>query len=308
MQNKYIPLKRQRDVGEIISAYFEFFKQNFKPFLNIFISYNGLFILGFLGVSYLMVTGFVGAYVSKSTFGITTDKSTYEIYLVLGVLGFVILFFITTVLNYSLAAVYMINYEKSKARELDKIKVWEVIKQNLGKIILFVILAILMYFALMVVGLVISFIPLLGTIAYYILIMAFTSWMGLSFMAMINDNTEVTDAFGEGFKLLKKYFWKSILSNLVIGMLLGILMMVVLMIPSILIGIYAFHSLDTGVDLANSPIANLVWTLALSLLLIIYTLNQSMLQFVNGILYYSLHEETYNEATRERIDNIGAGE
>jgi hypothetical protein len=33
-----------------------------------------------------------------------------------------------------------------------------------------------------------------------------------------------------------------------------------------------------------------------------------MLQFVNGILYYSLHEETYNEATRERIENIGTGE
>ena len=98
------------------------------------------------------------------------------------------------------------------------------------------------------------------------------------------------------------------LSNLVIGMLLGILMMVVLMVPGILIGVYAFHSLDTGVDLANSAVANVIWTLALALLLILYTLNQSMIQFVNGVLYYSLHEETYNEATRERIDNIGAGE
>lgn len=80
------------------------------------------------------------------------------------------------------------------------------------------------------------------------------------------------------------------------------------MIPGILIGIYTFHSLDTGVDLANSVVANVVWTLALSIVLMLYTLNQSMLQFVNGILYYSLHEETYNEATRERIENIGAGE
>jgi hypothetical protein len=127
-------------------------------------------------------------------------------------------------------------------------------------------------------------------------------------MAMINDNKDVTDAFGEGWKLMKSFFWKSVLSNLVIGMLLGILMMVVMMVPGILIGVYAFHSLDTGVDLANSAGANVVWTLALSLLLILYTLNQSMIQFVNGILYYSLHEETYNEATRERIENIGAGE
>jgi hypothetical protein len=308
MQHKHIPLKQQRDVGEMITTYFEFFKQNFKPFLNIFISYNGLFILGFLGVSYLMVTGFVGSFVNTPVNGIGADTSNYQAYFIAGIVGFVILFIITALLNYSLAAVYMIQYEENKGAPVDKRKVWEMIKQNLSKTILFVILAMFMYIVLMVAGVIISFIPLLGTIAYYIMILAFMSWMGMSFMVMINDNKEVTDAFGEGWKLLKKFFWKSVLSNLVIGMLLGILMMVVLMIPGILIGIYAFHSLDTGVDLANSPIANVVWTLALSLVLILYTINQSLSQFVNGILYYSLHEETYNEATRERIENIGAGE
>ena len=308
MQHKYIPLKRQRDVGEMITAYFEFFKQNFKPFLNIFISYNGIFILGFLGVSYLLVTGFVGTFVNTPVYGIEADISNYQAYFIAGVVGFVILFIITALLNYSLAAVYMIQYEENKGQPVEKGKVWEVIKQNLGKTILFVILAMFMYIVLMIVGVIISFIPLLGTIAYYIMILAFMSWMGLSFMAMLKDNKEVTDAFGEGWMLLRKFFWKSVGTNLVIGMLLGILMMVVLMVPGILIGIYAFHSLDTGVDLANSPMANIVWTLALSLFLMLYTINQSLSQFVNGILYYSLYEETYNEATRERIDNIGAGE
>lgn len=308
MQDKHIPLKRQRDVGEMITAYFEFFKQNFKPYLNIFISYNGLFILGFLGVSYLLVTGFVGTFVNTPVYGISTDNSSYQYYFIAGVIGFLILFIITAILNYSLAASYMILYEKNNGEPVEKKKVWELVKNNLGKIILFIILMILMYFVVMVIGVVISFIPILGTLAYYLLILAYTSWMGLSFMAMINDGKEVTDAFGEGWKLLKKYFWKSVLSNLVIGLLLGILMMVVLMIPGILIGIYAFHSLDSGVDLANSAVANVVWTLALALVLMLYTLNQSMIQFVNGILYYSLHEETYNEATRERIENIGASE
>ena len=308
MQHKHIPLKQQRDVGEMITTYFEFFKKNFKPFLNIFISYNGIFILGFLGVSYLLVTGFVGTFVNTPAYGIEADNSSYQAYFIVGVVGFVILFLITALLNYSLAAVYMIQYEQNKGEAVEKRKVWEMIKLNLGKIILFVILAMFMYVVLMIFGVVISFIPLLGTIAYYIMILAFMSWMGLSFMAMLNDNKEVTDAFGEGWKLMRKFFWKSVLSNLVIGMLLGILMMVVMMIPGILIGIYAFHSLDTGVDLTNSPVANLIWTLALSFVLILYTINQSLSQFVNGILYYSLHEETYNEATRERIDNIGAGE
>lgn len=308
MQHKHILLKQQRDVGEIITTYFEFFKKNFKPFLNIFISYNGLFILGFLGVSYLLVTGFVGIFVNNPVYGIEADNSNYEAYFITGAVGFLILFIITAVLNYSLAAVYMIQYEDNKGEAVEKRKVWEVVKQNLGKIVLFIILAMFMYIVIMIIGMVISFIPLLGSIAYYILVLAYMSWMGLSFMAMINDNKEVTDAFGEGWKLMKKFFWKSVGANLVIGLLLGILMMVVLMVPGILIGIYAFHSLETGVDLANSPVANVIWTLAVSLLLILYTLNQSLSQFANGILYYSLHEETYNEATREKIDNIGASE
>jgi hypothetical protein len=308
MQHKHIPLKRQRDVGEIITVYFEFFKQNFKPFLNIFISYNGLFILGFLGVSYLMVTGFIGAYNASNTYGIESDNSGYFMMLGLGFMGFFILYIITAVLNYSLAAVYVMQYEKNRGAIVEKKKVWETVKQNLGKIILFIILMVFGYVIAMIAGIILGFIPIIGTFAYYLIVLAYTSWVGLSFMAMINDNKDVTDAFGEGWKLMKSFFWKSVLSNLVIGMLLGILMMVVMMVPGILISVYAFHSLDTGVDLANSAGANVVWTLALSLLLILYTLNQSLIQFVNGILYYSLHEETYNEATRERIENIGAGE
>ncbi len=308
MQEKYIPLKRQRDIGDLITTYFDFLKTNFKPFLNIFISYNGIFILGFLGVSYLLVTGFVGTFAQTTTYGIANDISNYQMYLIAGAVGFFVLFIITAILNYSLAAVYLIQYENNKGIGVEKKKVWEMVKNNLGKIILFIILLIFMYLVVMIVGVVISFIPILGTFAYYLLILAYTSWMGLSFMSMIKDNKEVTEAFGEGWTLLKKYFWKSVLTNLVVGLLLGILMMVVLMVPGILIGVYAFHSLDTGVDLANSPIANVVWTLALTVVLILYTINQSLAQFVNGILYYSLHEETYNEATRENINNIGAGE
>ncbi len=308
MQQKYIPLKQQRDVGDLITTYFDFLKTNFKPFLNIFISYNGLFILGFLGVSYLLITGFVGTFFQTPQMGISNDITNYQIYMIVGGLGYFVLLIITAILNYSLAAVYLIKYEENKGELVEKRAVWEMVKNNLGKIILFIILLIFMYVAVMVVGVIVSFVPFLGTLAYYLLLLAYTSWMGLSFMSLIKDNKEVTEAFGEGWTLLKKYFWKSILTNLVITLLLVILMMVVLMVPGILVGVYAFHSLDTGVDLANSPIATVVWTLALTVVLILYTINQSLSQFVNGILYFSLHEETYNEATRERINNIGEGE
>ncbi len=308
MKNNYIPLRERRDVGEMTSVYFAFFKQNFKPFFNIFISYNGLFILGFLIVSYLLVTGFVGAYGAPSGFGVENDPSNFMLLIGVGAVGFIVLFLLTAILNYSLAAVYMVQYVENRGEPVEKRKVWETVKQNFGKIALFIILMMVCYLIIMIVGIILAFIPIVGTFAYYLLVLAYTSWMGLSFMAMIHDKREVTDAFAEGFKLLKTYFWKCVLSNLVIGMLLGLLMLVVLMVPGILIAIYAFHSLETGVELETSAVANIVWTLGLSVVLVLYTINQAMAQFINGIVFYSVREEAYNEATRERIDNIGTGE
>ncbi|MGB3342601.1 MAG: hypothetical protein WBA61_01690 [Aequorivita sp.] len=308
MQQNHIPLKRQRDIGEMISTYFEFLKQNFKPFLNIFIRYNGIFILGFLGVSYLLVTGFVGSLGMTEIGPETNNPMYYNMLIGFGMISFFALFIITAIFNYSLAAAYVIRYEQNNGAEVENAQVWEIVKENLRKIILFILLMMVLYIGVIIVGTVFSFIPVIGVLVYYLIVMGYTSWMGLSFMAMINENRDVTDAYSEGWKLLKTYFWKCIFSNLVIGILLGILMAVVLMIPGILMGIYVFHSVSNEVDLINSPLANIIWILALSLLLILYTMYQALSQFVNGILYFSLHEETYNEATRKRIDEIGASE
>lgn len=307
MQQDHIELKQRRDLGDTISIYFEFFKKNLKPFLNIFISYNGLFILGFLGISYLLVTGFIGLYAS-SDFGDTSQNIDSTLYLALGGIAFVLLFIATAILNYSLAASYVIAYEKNETPSVEKKQVWNLVSENLGNIFLFILLLIVIYVGVFIAGVVLSIIPLIGSLAYYLLMVSFTAWMGISFMAMLSQKLSVSDALSEGFKLLKLYYWKSVLVNLAVGILLGLLLLVVLMVPGILVGVYAFHSIETGVDLAASPVAKVIWILALTFVLFLYSFNQSLSQFVNGILYFSLYEETYNENMRNRIDQIGASE
>lgn len=303
MDKKFIDLRVTRDIGGMITAYFDFLKQNLKSFLNIFISYNGLFILAFLGISYLLVTGFVG-----STFGADSYDSKYDLYLITGGLGFVVIYLITSVLNYSLAASYMVHYVDGRGADVDKRSVWKKVRDNLGRIILFIVLMTLLYIGVMLAGIVVSFVPVLGMFAYYFIILGFTGWMGLSFMVMMDKDKEVTDALGTGWTLLTTHFWKVILSNLIISMLVGLLMIVVLMIPGILIGFYTFHAVDSGIDMSSSIISTALWTLALSILLVMYVLQQALVQFINGVIYYSVNEETYNEAARERINNIGRNE
>ncbi|NND63655.1 MAG: hypothetical protein HKN48_10755 [Flavobacteriaceae bacterium] len=301
-----IDLKQRRDIGDIIAVYFDFFKKHLKPFLNIFIRYNGLFIMGFLLVSYLMVTGFVGS-IRANPLG-ETNTGESDLLLGLGVLGFFGLFVVVTIMNYSLAASYLVNYEKNPSLEVNKKAVWELVYNNIGRILLFILLLILLYIPIIIVGAVVSFIPVVGILVRYLIGLIFTTWMGLAFMPIFYENRDVTDSLGEGWRLVTQHFWKSVLVNFVLSILLFILLFVVLMIPGVLIGVYAFHSLENGVDLAESPFATVVWTLALCIFLVLYTLLQSMMQLGNGVLYFSVHEETYNHNARKRIEQIGAGE
>ncbi|MEM7187277.1 MAG: hypothetical protein AAF466_11525 [Bacteroidota bacterium] len=307
MPQPHIELKQRRDIGDTITTFFDFFKVHLKPYTNIFIRYNGIFILGFLGVSYLMVTGFAGS-MRTTEFNTFTEDSANDFYIGIGFFGFAILYIITAIMNYSLAASYIANYQKNPEKLIDKKPVWDLVWKHLGKIILFIILMVLLVIPMAIISLIVGFIPVVGFFAQIFVRLGYTAWMGISFMSIFDEGREVTDALGEGWRLLTKFFWKSILVNFVIGFLMFVLMMVLLMIPGFLIGIYAYFSLESGVDLAESPIATVIWTISLCLLLVLYTFIQSVTQMGNGVLYYSLHEETYNLQARQRIDQIGVRE
>lgn len=307
MPQPHIDLKQRRDIGDTITTFFDFFKVHLKPYANIFIRYNGIFILGFLGVSYLMVTGFAG---SMRTTEINTfaDDSNNDLMVGLGALGFLLLYLITAVMNYSLAASYITNYQKHPEQPVENKAVWGLVSKNFGRIILFIILMVLLLIPIGIISVILGIIPVVGFFSQIFVRLGYNAWMGVSFMSIFDEHREVTDALGEGWRLVMKYFWKSILVNFVISFLLVSLMIMVLIIPGVLISTYAYFSLESGVDLAESPVATVIWTISLCLVLVLYTFIQSVTQMGNGVLYFSLHEETYNLQARQRIEQIGLSE
>ncbi len=307
MQNtpqKYIELKVNRDFGDMITTYFDFLKQNLKNFTNIFLSYNGVFLIGLLIVSYFLVSGFIGmiGYYDDS---VVDKDETYLVYLIVGGILFFIIFIIVAMLNYSLAAAYMIKYEENKGAVFDKSEVWNFFKQKLGSILLFVLLLVGIYIGVSIIGILLAIIPILGIFAYYILIFFVLAWFGVSFFCMLQENKDVTAAFGEGWTLVTKSFWKSVGVNFILGLLNGILFFIVLIIPGIILGLYTFHVVQNDVDVSASIIPTIVYTLGTCMILITSVYSQCLSQFVNGILYYGLHEKMYNTNTRSKIDQIG---
>ncbi|MFV1451031.1 hypothetical protein VBZ51_17900 [Maribacter sp. HS] len=309
MKDNYIPLKVNREFGGIISAYFDFFKQNIKSFTNVFLSYNGVFLIGLLITSYLLVSGFIGMIAHESGQSPFSDnlaaEEEYYVYLGIGGFLFFIIFLGVAFLNYSLSTSYMIKYEETKDSNVDKKEVWQYAKSQFGNILLFVLLLIPIYLVYFIVAIILAIIPLLGFFAQYIVQFFLTAWIGVSFFDMLQNKKSVTDALGEGWKLVTSSFWKSIGVNFILGLLLGLLLMIALTIPGIIIGVYTFHVVENDVDYTNSIVSTIVYTLGLSIFLIIAVYGQCLSQFINGILYYALHEKTYNENTRARIEQIG---
>jgi len=199
----------------------------------------------------------------------------------------------------------MIKYEEHRGQNFDKTDVWEEVKNNLGSIVVFILILILLFFGLMVAAIVLTFIPLAGMLAQYVIQYFVMAWVGVSFFVMLKEKRGVTDALGEGWNLVTKNFWRSVGVNFILGFLIGLLFMVVIMVPGILIGIYTFHVVQNDVDLGASLVPTIIYTLGTCLLLIIAVYSQCLSQFVNGLLYFSLHEKTYNLNSRSKIDQIG---
>ncbi|MER3374154.1 MAG: hypothetical protein RIM83_05910 [Allomuricauda sp.] len=311
MKDKYIELRINRDFGDILTVYFDFLKQNIKKFTNVFLSYNGVFLIGLLITSYLLVSGFVGMISENSgLYGVNAGQSsedTYWIYIIAGGILFFLIFLMVAGLNFSLSSSYMIKYDEHKGMGFDKTEVWNLTKNKLGHTIVFILLLIPIYGLFFIVSIIFAFIPLLGMFAQYIIQFFMTAWIGVSFFSMLSEDKGVTDAFGEGWNLVSKNFWKSIGVNFILGLLNGLLMFIVLIIPAILVGIYTFHVVENNVDVSGI-VSTVVYTLGLCALLILMVYAQCLSQFINGILFYTLHEKTYNLNTRSKIEQIGQSE
>jgi hypothetical protein len=235
----------------------------------------------------------------------TMSEMESGLYVGFGFIAFIIVFIIVAALNYSLSAAYVSNYVLNETIEVDKAKVWKQVKDNSGNIILFVLLLIAIYLGFLVVSVILAIIPIIGSIAQSILNFAVSGWFGVSFMVMIHQKQSISNSFSEGWNLIFKNFWKTVGVNFILSLLNYLLLILILSIPGILIGFYAFHAVDSGVDMSNSTAAKITWIIALWLALIVFTLFNSLTQFVNSILYFSLHEQTYNDFTRAKIEQIG---
>lgn len=306
MNENYIELRTRSTFGDIINTYFLFLKHNFKAYTNLYLRYNAISIILTLICSYLLVTGFMGLVSRDFRFGMGNNVAT-DNYFIAGAIILFLVVFITSLINYSFSSAYLAEYVRNEGEVALK-NIWKSILGNIGTIILFILIGGLLYIVYLIISMMVSFIPLLGMIVQYGLSFTMTAIFGLTFMSIFSTKKGFGEAISEGFDLTFSNFWRVILFGLVIGILNLMITALIISVPSFIIGIYAYFSVDSNVDITTSTFATLLFTFGFAAFLLSFIYTQALSQISYGILYYNLYEVKHNVFLQKKIDQIGVNE
>lgn len=306
MNEKYIELRTRSTFGDIINTYFLFLKHNFKTYTNLYLRYNAISIILTLICSYLLVTGFMGLASRDFRFGMSNNVET-ESYFIAGVIILFLIVFVTSLINYSFSSAYITDYANNDGY-VEPRRIWKSILDNIGSIIIFILIGGLLYIVYFIISGILAFIPLLGMLIQYGLSFSITAIFGLTFMAIFSTKNGFGEAISEGFNFTFSNFWRVILFGLVIGILNFMISALIISIPGVIIGIYVYFSVDSNVDMATSIFTTLVLTVGFAAFLLAFIYSQALAQLAYGILYYNLNEVKYNVFLQKKIDQIGVNE
>ncbi|WP_299112723.1 hypothetical protein [uncultured Winogradskyella sp.] len=306
MNEKYIELRTRSTFGDIINTYFLFLKHNFKAYTNLYLRYNAVSIILTLICSYLLVTGFMGLASRDFRFGMGNNIAS-DSYLIAGAIILFLIVFITSLINYSFSSAYIAEYVNNEGKIVSK-NVWKSILNNIGTIIIFILIGGLLYVVYLVISGLLAFIPFLGMLIQYGLSFTMTAIFGLTFMSIFSNKKGFGEAISEGFDFTFSNFWRVILYGLVIGILNLMITVLIISIPSFIVGIYTYFSVESNVDLRTSTFATLVFTFGFAAFLLSFIYTQALSQLSYGILYYNLYEVKHNVFLQKKIDQIGINE
>jgi hypothetical protein len=239
-------------------------------------------------------------------FGMSNNVAT-ESYFIAGVIILFLIVFVTSLVNYSFSSAYIADYANNDGKVESK-RIWKSILGNIGTIIIFILIGGLLYVVYFVISGILAFIPLLGMLVQYGLSFTMTAVFGLTFMSIFSTKKGFGEAISEGLNFTFANFWRIVLFGLVIGILNLMITVLIISIPSVIIGIYVYFSVDSSVDLATSTFTTLVFTVGFAAFLLTFIYSQALSQLSYGILYYNLYEVKYNEFLQKKIDQIGVNE
>lgn len=275
-------LLKQRDFSDFFSDTFKFLKENATHFFTNYFIINGIFLIIQLIKSYYTGSGLI-------------LPAIFEMLYVL----FAILF---GVLNWTFVTIYMILYNE-RDLEFDYRDVLEYYKQNIGKIVVFVLVSILLFIPIIIVFYIALILVMITIIGPFLLYAALIIWFALAFYEYLYTNKGIIDSYTYAFTLFTKKFWATTGSTALLYTIVFIIYGVALSVLGVFSSLLETNSVDQVSNLmkfqsAFSAPSTLIVLTFLSVLMVIVQISQ-------GIIYFSQKELLENISANDDIDQIG---
>ena len=311
-------LYKKRDLSANFSDTSTFFKSFGKHYFKNYFIINGIFLMVLVVLIYFISKIYIEAFFS----GISNIQNNpnymmgyFNNNLSLIISGFIITFLlivILSMLNISYPVVYLKLFEKNSNTAFSLQEIMSGLKQNIGKMMVFLmgIILVIMPLAMLVFG-VLAFLCLIliGIPLIVIVGSAFMSWITLSYYEYITQNVGFFTALSNGFQMVKKQFWTIVGTTFLMMLLIQTIQGFITMIPYVLSMLWMFVSKDSLQNASGQ--ANTFSTMGIILAMIMvfsvllsYFFNNFIL-ISQGLIYYSAQEENENNATKTQIDLIG---
>lgn len=289
MKSNYIEFKKQRELGEILSDTFAFFRNEFKPFFSIYFNIVGPFL------AVLIVSLIAYMYFAGNTFNLIAFDDDFDIVSLIttGAIGLVYLLSLVAV--YTMSQSTVLHYIKSYANGKGSIDAATIRKEVYGSFWSFLGLGMMVGLSVGV-GVILCIIP--GVYLYVPL--------SLAFCVLVYNRLGASDAYSYSFTLVKEEWWMTFATMFVIGIIVGIAGYVFAVPTAIYqwvkMGIFSGEVDAVGVlDIFKDPIyilLNVINTLARFLL--------NLISIIAGaFIYFNLNEKKNFTGTYERIDSLG---
>jgi hypothetical protein len=309
-------LFKKRDFNALFSDTIDFFKRFGKNYFKNYFIINGIFLMILVVLIY-----FISKIFLENAFSTIQDSNNdfianYVHTNPLMFFGFFAIFILVSIflslLNITYPIVYLDLIDKNQNNTISSSEVINQIQKNIGRLMLFFIgtifiilpIGILVFAILILLCFILIGFPLL-----IIILPFFSSWISQSYFIFTIEKLSFIDSLKKGYQLVKPKFWMVVGNALFMQFIIQMIQSTVSIVFYI---IAAFGFLFFRDDIQNEAnknsnfsLAAVCVTLAFVILVIFgYVLNN--ITIINqGILYYSLREETENKSIKNEIDSIG---
>lgn len=309
-------LYKTRNFNELISDTFNFFKAHGRNYFGNYIAINGGFLLVLIVLLYFFIKIFYDGLFSN---GALNEGTAFDSYLLQNIglfVGYGITAFILILILTFINSLYPIAYLKliEKNEETNAKNIWKYIKSKIGRSLVFSLISMVtilpIAFILGLICFALVFI-LIGIPLIIIIIPAIFTCFSFAYYNYITTNDGYFESISKGYKLFIKKPWPLIGSTFIMYMIVNTVVSFISFIPYF-IGIFGmmFNIETQNIENQQETISfvmimlGITFTLSISLNYLL----QNIVAVNQGIMFYSMLDETENTSKISEIDLIGSNE